>query len=102
VLNHCPLAQEWIGGNCMNYFITAKEEVLREVAASVSAKISNYMINNHIEIDHKNAISVMLDQVEDLSDSLIERDNSMEDLAKVSAKLAFAKDYIEKMVQANG
>lgn len=86
----------------MNYFITAKEEVLREVAASVSAQISKYMINNHIEIDHKNAMSVMLDQVDDLSDSLIERDNTMEDLEKVSSKLAFARDYINKMVQANG
>ncbi|MBR3536255.1 MAG: hypothetical protein IKN85_10565 [Oscillospiraceae bacterium] len=86
----------------MNYFITAKEEVLREVAASVNAKIINYMIENHIETDHKNAISVMLDQVYALSESLIEKDNTMEDLEKVSAKLAFARDYIEKMVQTNG
>lgn len=55
----------------MDYFVTVREEVLREVASSVIAKITKYMIENNISTDHKNPISVMLDKVYDLSDSLI-------------------------------
>ncbi|MDE6087926.1 MAG: hypothetical protein K2G25_06015 [Oscillospiraceae bacterium] len=86
----------------MDYFITAKEEVLREVASSIIAKIIRYMIDNDIKIDHKNPMSILLDAVDDLSDSLIENpDYSMEDLEKISAKLNFARDYINEVAKAN-
>ena len=87
----------------MDYFVTVREEVLREVASSVIAKITKYMIENNISTDHKNAISVMLDKVYDLSDSLIEHpDYGMDDLEKISAKLSFAKEYIDEMIECNG
>ena len=87
----------------MDYFVTVREEVLREVASSVIATITKYMIENNISTDHKNPISVMLDKVYDLSDSLIEHpDYGMDDLEKISAKLSFAKEYIDEMVECNG
>lgn len=86
----------------MDYFITAKEEVLREVAASITAKIIRYMIDNNIKIDHKNPMSILLDAVDDLSDSLIENpDYKMEELEKVSAKFSFARDYIDEIIRKN-
>ena len=87
----------------MDYFVTVREEVLREVASSVIAKITKHMIENNISTDHKNPISVMLDKVYDLSDSLIEHpDYGMDDLEKISAKLSFAKEYIDEMIECNG
>ena len=87
----------------MDYFVTVREEVLREVASSVIAKITKYMIENNISTDHKNPISVMLDKVYDLSDSLIEHpDYGMDDLEKISVKLSFAKEYIDEMIECNG
>ena len=66
-------------------------------------EITKYMIENNISTDHKNPISVMLDKVYDLSDSLIEHpDYGMDDLEKISAKLSFAKEYIDEMVECNG
>ena len=87
----------------MNYFITSEKEVLREVASSIIAKITRYMIAHNIETDHKNPISIMLDQVDEISDSLIgNTNNTMEDLEKVNTKLIFARNYIDEVVKANG
>ena len=87
----------------MDYFITAKEEVLRETAASIIARITRYMIDNNIKSDHKNPISLMLDQLDELSDSIIKEPNhSLEDLEKISAELKFAREYIDEVVAANG
>ena len=86
----------------MDYFITAREEVLREVAASVEAKIIRYMMSKDMEDDLKNPIEILLNMVSSLSRSLIQNpDYTMEDLEKTSAKLAFARDYINEVAKAN-
>ena len=86
----------------MDYFITAKKEILRESAASVKAKIIHYMISKNMEDDPTNPIEILLNMVSSLSRSLIQNpDYTMEDLEKVSAKLDFAEDYIDEVAKAN-
>ena len=87
----------------MDYFITAKEEVLREVAASVKAKIINYMRIKNIDNDPSNPLEVLLSMVGSISRSLIQNpDFTMEDLEKISAKLSLANDYIDEVIEVNG
>lgn len=87
----------------MDYFITAREEVLREVAASIIANLSRYMVFNNIESDHRNPISLLLDKIYEISDSIIsEPDHTMDDLEKISAKLSFAREYVDEVVSVNG
>lgn len=86
----------------MDYFITAKEEVLREVAASVKAKIINYMRIKNIDNDPSNPLEVLLSMVGSISRSLIQNpDFTMEDLEKISAKLSLANDYINEVIEVN-
>ncbi|MBP3854043.1 MAG: hypothetical protein IK990_00335 [Ruminiclostridium sp.] len=86
----------------MDYFITAKEEVLREVAASVKAKIINYMRIKNIDNDPSNPLEVLLSMVGSISRSLIQNpDFTMEDLEKISAKLSLANDYIDEVIEVN-
>ena len=87
----------------MDYFITAKEEVLRETAASVKAKIINYMRVKNMTEDPSAPLDILLKKVGSLSRNLIQNpNNTLEDLEKISAELKFAREYIDEVVAANG
>lgn len=87
----------------MDYFITAKEEVLRETAASVKAKIINYMRVKNMAEDPSAPLDILLKKVGSLSRNLIQNpNNTLEDLEKISAELKFAREYIDEVVAANG
>ncbi len=78
-----------------DYFITAKEEVLREVSSNLMADIIKYMVDNDIECnDIKNPISILCKKVSDIGDALIQNVyHTMEELDGVAAQLKFIKEY---------
>lgn len=87
----------------MDYFITAREEVLREVAASIMANIINYMRIKGMKEDPSDPLEILLRKVNTISNTLISEPNhTMDDLEKISAKLSFAREYVDEVVSVNG
>jgi len=78
-----------------DYFITAKEEVLREVGSIIMADILKYMVDHNIEChDSKNPISILCKKVSEMSDALVQNVyHTMEELEMVSAQFKFIKEY---------
>lgn len=86
----------------MDYFVTVEKEVLREVSASIKAEIINYLIAHKISgDDYSNPIVTLRKLVSELGNSLMQNNMTMEDLKIISAKLDFAKDYINKVVESD-
>lgn len=86
----------------MDYFVTVEKEVLREVASSLIAILTKYVITHNIKSDSNNPIRILLDLIDELNDSIISNaEYTQEDLKKISAKLEFAKDYINKVVESD-
>lgn len=78
----------------MDYFVTEKKEVLREVAASITAEILKYMIKHGIANDENHPLYILCQMINDLSDSIIgDMDLTIDDLEKIKAKFHFARDY---------
>lgn len=78
----------------MDYFVTEKKEVIREVAASITAELLKYMAKYGIANDERHPLYILCRMVNELSDSIIGDTNlTIDDLERVTAKLHFARDY---------
>ena len=80
------------------YFLTLEKEVLREMTASIKASITHYLIKNEIAIDDvKERMRILLNKVNKMSNSLIEKDYTMEELEQIKIKLQFIKEFTDEV-----
>ncbi len=80
------------------YFLTLEKEVLREMTASIKASITHYLMKNEISIDNvKEPMRVLLNKVNKMSNSLIEKDYTMEELEQIKIKLQFIKEFTDEV-----
>lgn len=85
----------------MDYFITLEIEVMTEVAASIIATISRYVIDKKIQDDDKHPLNILEGMIYDIKDDLIGKEYTMEDLNLIKAKLQFARDYANEVIKIN-
>lgn len=85
----------------MDYFITLEKEVMSEVAASILATISRYVIDKNIHKDDKHPLNILQGMIYDIKDDLIGKEYTMEELNLIKAKLQFAKDYANEVIKIN-
>ena len=84
----------------MDYFITLEKEVMSEVAASIIATISRYVIDKKIQ-DDKHPLNILEGMIYDMKDDLIGKEYTMEELNLIKAKLQFARDYANEVIKIN-
>lgn len=85
----------------MDYFITLEIEVMTEVAASIEATISRYVIAKNIQDDENHPLNILESMVFDLKHSLVCKDYTMEELNLIKAKFEFARDYANEVIKNN-
>lgn len=86
----------------MDYFLTEKKEVLREIAAGITAEILKYMIKHGIANDENHPLYILCQMINNLSDSIIGNpDLTIDDLEQVKAKFHFARDYAREVMNSN-
>ena len=85
----------------MDYFITLEIEVMTEVAASIEAIISRYVIAKNIQDDENHPLNILESMVFDLKHSLVCKDYTMEELNLIKAKFEFARDYANEVIKNN-
>lgn len=85
----------------MNYFNTLEIEVMTEVAASVIAAITRYVIDKNIQNDEKHPLNILEGMLYDIKDSLIGKEYTMEELKLIQAKIEFARDYANEVINSN-
>ena len=85
----------------MDYFNTLEIEVMTEVAASIIATISRYVIDKKIQDDDKHPLNILEGMIYDIKDDLIGKEYTMEELNLIKAKLQFAKDYANEVIKIN-
>ena len=85
----------------MDYFNTLEIEVMTEVAASIEATISRYVIEKHLEDDAKNPLNILESMIFDLKHSLVCKDYTIEELSLIKAKFEFARDYANEVIKNN-
>jgi len=85
----------------MDYFITLEKELMMEDAASIMATISRYVIAKNIENDKKHPLNILEDMLFDIKDSLIgSKEYTMEELELIKSKFEFAREYVNKVIEA--
>ncbi|MBO5319664.1 MAG: hypothetical protein IKK91_01355 [Ruminococcus sp.] len=85
----------------MEYFITLEKEVMSEVAASIIATISRYMISKGMQNDDKHPLNIIENMLYTLKDSLIGKEYTIEELKRIQAKLEFSRDYVNEVIKNN-
>ena len=85
----------------MDYLNTLEIEVMSEVAASIIATISRYVIDKKIQDDDKHPLNILEGMIYDIKDDLIGKEYTMEDLILIKAKLQFARDYANEVIRIN-
>lgn len=85
----------------MDYFNTLEIEVMTEVAASVIAAITRYVIDKNIQNDEKHPLNILEGMLYDIKDSLIGKEYTMEELKLIQAKIEFARDYANEVINSN-
>ena len=85
----------------MDYFNTLEIEVMTEVAASIEATISRYVIAKNIQDDEKHLLNILESMIFDLKHSLVCKDYTMEELNLIKAKLEFARDFANEVIKNN-
>lgn len=85
----------------MDYFTTLKIEVMTEVAASIIATITRYVISKNIQDDEKHPLNILERMIYNIKDSLIGNDYTMEELKLIQAKFEFARDYANEVIKNN-
>ena len=85
----------------LDYFNTLEIEVMTEVAASIYADITRYVLKNNLQKDEQNPLNVLRHMVFRLKDALIKRDYTMDELKQIKAKFEFAREYIDEVIKQN-
>ena len=73
---------------------------MSEVAASIIATISRYVIDKKIQ-DDKHPLNILEGMIYDMKDDLIGKEYTMEELNLIKAKLQFARDYANEVIKIN-
>jgi hypothetical protein len=80
------------------YEITLEKEVLREMAASIEADYSSYIINNGIDKnDLSNPVVMMSSDITNIKNRIIPTYNTKEDLKIAEGKLRQLMAFIENI-----
>ncbi|MBQ6252456.1 helix-turn-helix domain-containing protein [Ruminococcus sp.] len=85
----------------MDYFNTLEIEVMTEVAASIEATISRFVIAKNIQDDEKHPLNILESMIFDLKHSLVCKDYTMEELNLIKAKFEFAREYANEVIKNN-
>ena len=81
-----------------NYLADLETEVLREIAAGIKASFNKYFIKYNISLDNKDEPLVILFlQLNELSNSLIKEDKSLEELKDIQAQLKFMREFASNL-----
>ena len=85
----------------LDYYNTLEIEVMSEVAASIYATITRYMLKKKRQDDEQDPLNILRHMVFRLKNSLLERDYTMDELKLIKAKFEFAREYANEVIKQN-